>query len=293
MSDTEAGNVSDFPKRHPTICRSLFSFEFRHKVENTAMNFWRKGKLAIARTLRLDVTHPQAHYARFLVERLDGVSRWLDVGCGRQVVPPDKMSLEEQRACFGKVPFLVGIDVDQAILQHPLLKARVIGLCGALPFAADSFDLVTANMVVEHIQDPSTFLADIYRVLRPSGRFIFHTPNSLYYLVCIARVTPEFLKRKLVWILEGRRDEDIFKTYYALNTPQRVAHLAKAVGFEVETLRVEGGDGSFGGLGPLGWAECLLLKALAVVQHGQFNSNLIVSLRKPCHAQTPSLAAVS
>jgi SAM-dependent methyltransferase len=257
------------------------------------MNFWRKGKLAIARTLRLDVTHPQAHYARFLVERLDGVSRWLDVGCGRQVVPPDKMSLEEQRACFGKVPFLVGIDVDQAILQHPLLKARVIGLCGALPFAADSFDLVTANMVVEHIQDPSTFLADIYRVLRPSGRFIFHTPNSLYYLVCIARVTPEFLKRKLVWILEGRRDEDIFKTYYALNTPQRVAHLAKAVGFEVETLRVEGGDGSFGGLGPLGWAECLLLKALAVVQHGQFNSNLIVSLRKPCHAQTPRLAAVS
>ena len=230
MSDTEAGNVSDFPKRHPTICGSLFSFEFRHKVENTAMNFWRKGKLAIARTLRLDVTHPQAHYARFLVERLDGVSRWLDVGCGRQVVPPDKMSLEEQRACFGKVPFLVGIDVDQAILQHPLLKARVIGLCGALPFAADSFDLVTANMVVEHIQDPSTFLADIYRVLRPSGRFIFHTPNSLYYLVCIARVTPEFLKRKLVWILEGRRDEDIFKTYYALNTPQRVAHLAKLSG---------------------------------------------------------------
>jgi hypothetical protein len=69
--------------------------------------------------------------------------------------------------------------------------------------------------------------------------------------------------------------------------------LAKAVGFEVETLRVEGGDGFFGGLGPLGWAECLLLKALAVVQHGQFNSNLIVSLRKPCHAQTPSLAAVS
>ena len=123
------------------------------------MNSWRKGKLAIARTLRLDVNHPQVHYARFLVERLDGVSRWLDVGCGRQVVPPDKMSLEDQRACFGKVPFLVGIDVDQAILQHPLLKARVIGLRGALPFAADSFDLVTANMVVEHIQDPSTFLS--------------------------------------------------------------------------------------------------------------------------------------
>ena len=265
----------------PMIDGNLLSFEFRQTVGNTAMNFWRKGKLAIARTLKLDLTHPQVHYARFLVECLDGVSRWLDVGCGRQVIPPDKMSLEEQRACFGKVRFLVGIDVDQAILQHPLLKARVIGLCGALPFAANSFDLVTANMVVEHIRDPAAFLADIYRVLRPSGRLIFHTPNSLYYLVRMARVTPEFLKRKLVWILERRRDEDIFKTYYALNTLGSVAHFAKAVGFEVETLRVVGGDGSFGGLGPLGWAECIPLKAVAVIKHGEFNSNLIGSLRKP------------
>ena len=245
------------------------------------MNLWRKGKLAIARAMNLDVTHSQVHYARFLGERLEGVSRWLDVGCGRQLVPPDKMPLQQQRACFGQVPFLVGIDVDEAILEHPLLDMRVIGLCGTLPFASETFDLVTANMVLEHVQDPGAFLADVFRVLRSSGRFIFHTPNAQYYLVFLARLTPEFLKRKLIWILEQRRDEDVFRTYYKLNTPRTITHFAKAAGFEVEVLTVKGSDGAFGALGPLGWAECVILKLLSIVGRGRFNSNLIVSLRKP------------
>jgi SAM-dependent methyltransferase len=247
----------------------------------STVNFWRKGKLGIARAMNLDLTHPQTRYARFLAEHVQGVSQWLDVGCGRQIIPPDKMSVEEQRDRFGKVRFLVGIDVDQAILEHPLLSARVIGLCGNLPFAAGTFDLVTANMVVEHVTDPVSFLSDIYRVLRPGGRFIFHTPNSLYYLVGLARLTPEAVKRKVIWGLEQRRDEDIFETHYTLNTPRKVTDAAKTAGFEVEALKVVGGDGSFGPLGPLGWAECVVLKTLSVVKEGQLNSNLIVSLRKP------------
>ncbi len=248
------------------------------------MNFWRKGKLAIARTMDLDLTHPQVHYARFLADRLGGVSRWLDVGCGRQLVPPDKMSLDQQRTCFGQVPFLVGVDIDQAILEHPLLSSRVIGLCGTLPFASETFDLVTANMVLEHVQDPAAFLADIYRVLRPNGRFIFHTPSARYYLVALARLTPESVKHKLIWILERRRDEDIFRTYYRLNTPAAIARFAKTSGFEVDALVVKGGDGAFGALGPVGWVECGVLKLLSVVADGRFNSNLIVSLRKPAPA---------
>ncbi len=255
-------------------------------VGKRTVNFWRKGKLAIARAMNLDLTHPQTRYARFLADHVQGVSQWLDVGCGRQIIPPDKMSLPDQQACFGKVKFLVGLDVDQAILDHPLLSARVIGLCGNLPFSAESFDLVTANMVVEHVTDPVDFLSDIFRVLRPGGRFIFHTPNSRYYLVRLARLTPNSLKRRIIWKLEQRRDEDIFETHYTLNTPDLVAAAARNTGFEVETLNVVGGDGSFGSLGPLGWVECLALKTVAVVRGGQLNSNLIVSLRKPAASAT-------
>lgn len=245
------------------------------------MNFWRKGKLAIAQAMHLDLTHPQVHYARFLAGHLAGVSRWLDVGCGHQLVPPDKMSVQQQRVCFGQVPCLVGIDVDPAIVEHPLLTARVMGFGGRLPFAAESFDLVTANMVLEHVQNPAEFLADIHRVLRPDGHFIFHTPNAQYYLVALARLTPEWLKRNLIWILERRRDEDIFTTYYKLNTPQTITRFANNSGFEVDTLAIKGGDGAFGALGPVGWGECAVLKLLSWLGGGRFNSNLIVSLRKP------------
>jgi len=246
-----------------------------------ATSFWHAGKLAIAGFLDLDLTHGQVHYARFLKLHVDSGTRWLDVGCGRQVVPEFAMTAEEQEALVSRASFLAGVDVDPAIREHPLLTARVIALGGSLPFAPDSFDLVTANMVVEHVSIPVAFLKDVYRVLRPSGRFVFHTPNYLYYLVRIASVTPKRVKNRIVRLLELRRDEDIFETFYRLNTERTIREFARSAGFEVETLMIKGSIGSLGRLGFLGWMECFVLKLLAVVQHGRFNSNLIVSLKKP------------
>jgi SAM-dependent methyltransferase len=254
------------------------------------MNFWRRGKLRLARALRLDVTHPQAHYARFLKDHIQGVSSWLDIGCGRQIVPPDKMPESEQKLYFGSVPLLVGVDVDEAILQHPVIHVRVIALCPPLPFRSASFDLVTANMVIEHVRDPAIFLREVHRVLRPDGTFIFHTPNSRFYLTVIARFTPDWLKHKIVWYLEGRREADIFETFYNLNRPEDITRFADASGFEVVDLLVKGGDGAFGPLGPIGWLECFVLKLLATVRQGRYNSNLIVRLRKRAGSDSRSAA---
>jgi SAM-dependent methyltransferase len=244
------------------------------------MNFWRRGKLRLATALKLDLTHPQVHYARFLQSHTRDVSTWLDIGCGRQIIPPDKMSEDEQKRSFGNIPLLVGVDVDEAILQHQVINARVIALCPPLPFRSGSFDLVTANMVIEHVQDPASFLREVHRVLRPGGSFIFHTPNSRYYLIFIARLTPEWAKHKIVWYLEGRREADIFETHYHMNTPEDIINFAAANKFEVVELALNGGDGTFGRLGPVGWLECFLLKLVASIKSGRYNSNLIVQLRK-------------
>jgi SAM-dependent methyltransferase len=244
------------------------------------MNFWRRGKLRLAQVLNLDLTHPQVHYARFLQDHIREVATWLDIGCGRQIIPSDKMPESEQKRVFGSIPLLVGVDVDEAILQHQVINARVIALCPPLPFRSGSFDLVTSNMVIEHVQDPKAFLGEVRRVLRPAGSFIFHTPNSRYYLTFIARFTPDWLKNKIVWYLEGRREADIFETFYRMNTPEEIIKLAMANRFEVVELFVKGGDGAFGPLGPIGWIECLLLKLIASVKNGRYNSNLIVQLRK-------------
>lgn len=42
----------------------------------------------------------------------------------------------------------------------------------------NSFDTVISFQVIEHIEDDSLFMKDIYRVLRPGGKVIITTPNS-------------------------------------------------------------------------------------------------------------------
>jgi SAM-dependent methyltransferase len=242
---------------------------------------WERGRAAIARALRLDLTHAQEHYARALAAALPAGGRWLDLGCGRQIVPQFAMGLDAQRALVARASLMIGLDVDSAIGQHPLLHGRVMGLGETLPFAARSFDLVTANVVVEHVADPKRFLGEIRRVLRPGGRFLFHTPNYTYYLTLIASVVPDAIKQRIVWMLERRNAADVFPTHYRMNTMKQVRALATACGFEVESLRVAGSVGSFGMMGPLGWLECIPLKLAASVAGGRWNSSLIASLRRP------------
>jgi len=45
-----------------------------------------------------------------------------------------------------------------------------------LPFAHDSFDIVTALDVIEHVDDDLTTLRDLYRVMRPGGLLLISVP---------------------------------------------------------------------------------------------------------------------
>jgi ubiquinone/menaquinone biosynthesis C-methylase UbiE len=47
----------------------------------------------------------------------------------------------------------------------------------ALPFATESFDVVAASDVVEHVEDVERFVAECARVLRPGGLLFLATPN--------------------------------------------------------------------------------------------------------------------
>ena len=245
------------------------------------MNFWQKGKLALAQALNLDLTHSQRHYAAFLNSYVTDGVRWLDVGCGRQILPLWAVPEADQRRMISRCGSVTGIDVDDAIRDHPLLTARVKGLVSSLPFRGGTFDLVTANMVVEHVDDCPAFLADIFAVLKPGGKFVFHTPNYWHYLVLAASLIPDSIKGPIVWWLERRREEDRFRTYYRFNSVTRIRRLAERAGFQIEELRVVGSCGSFGRLGPLGLLECFVLKANSLLCHGKLKSNLVCALRKP------------
>lgn len=48
----------------------------------------------------------------------------------------------------------------------------------AIPFSDDTFDLLIANHILEHIQDYRKALSEFYRILKPGGIAILQTPYS-------------------------------------------------------------------------------------------------------------------
>jgi SAM-dependent methyltransferase len=49
-----------------------------------------------------------------------------------------------------------------------------------LPYGADAFDIVFSIHVLEHTLDPSRYLAELFRVLRPGGVLFLDFPNRYY-----------------------------------------------------------------------------------------------------------------
>ena len=78
--------------------------------------------------------------------------------------------------------WVCGVDVDPVILEHPFLDEAVLCEGTSLPFACGSFDLCVARWVVEHVPDPPSVLAEVARVVRPGGHFVFITSNRWFII---------------------------------------------------------------------------------------------------------------
>jgi len=206
-------------------------------------------------------------------------SRWLDLGCGHQVFA--EWMIAEERDVVSRAGFFAGIDVDvPGIRAHRSLHNPVLGNLTALPFSDGSFDIVTANMVVEHLDQPLAVLAEVYRVLRPGGRFIFHTPNSKCFAMRVGSWLPQPAKNLLIGFFEARKEHDIFKTFYQMNTAPAVAALGAKAGFRVADIRQVNTSAATVMLGPLVVIELVALRILARPAFARWRSNLIAILEK-------------
>jgi ubiquinone/menaquinone biosynthesis C-methylase UbiE len=110
---------------------------------------------------------------------------------------------------------------------------RVAGNIAALPFKDASFDLITANMVLEHVDDPAAVLAEVRRVLRPKGVFVFHTPHKYYPPIMVARLVPQRIKSRLVAFIEHRDESDVYRTVYRMNSAADIRRHSVAAGFTI------------------------------------------------------------
>jgi len=234
------------------------------------------------RLLTPGLRNAQYAYRETLKEKLSADTLWLDIGCGRRLFP-DWMpgGQAEQDALQQKLRTSFGIDPDvSSVRDNRFVRNRVVGDSASLPFESDSFNLLTANMVVEHLAQPQAVLLEARRVLKPNGIFLFHTPNSRSYATLLARIVPAGFKVWLIGLLEGRKEEDVFPTLYRMNTPQQVEQLAKAAGLKVIELRRVESSAQAVMLGPFVLFELLWIKLLRLSSLENLRSNLIVILQK-------------
>ena len=148
----------------------------------------------------------------------------LDAGCGRTT------RLRDYR---DRITRLVGVDRDEAAgRENPFLDEFVpADLDHSLPFDEDSFDLVYANFVVEHLEQPERGFAEWRRVLRP-GVLVLLTSNRASPLMAAADRLPQRARLLIKRRGAGAVERDVYPTRYLANTPERLAAVAAAAGFE-------------------------------------------------------------
>lgn len=148
-------------------------------------------------------------------------SKVLDLGAGRGAgletsdsFPRSLMRLK------GRVAWLSGCDVDEAVLQNEYLDdRRILDPNGPLPYEDATFDLVYSDWVIEHIADVDSFVSEVGRVLKPGGWFCARTPNKWGYIGLGARAVPDALEGAFLRRLQpGRQQRDVFPKMYRLNT---------------------------------------------------------------------------
>lgn len=158
----------------------------------------------------------------------------LDYGAGRGNV--------RQMNFRGIARRVAGIDPEPEVHDNPHLdESGLLDLqTGRIPYPDAAFDLVFADNVMEHVEDPDQVFCEIQRVLRPGGRFLAKTPNKWHYMPTIARSTPTWFHR-FYNRLRGRDVVDTFPTTYQCNTRAAVVKSAAVAGLVVRNVQfIEG-----------------------------------------------------
>jgi ubiquinone/menaquinone biosynthesis C-methylase UbiE len=225
------------------------------------------------------VRYSQEEYEEVLRAHVGRATAWLDLGCGRRILPPWRG--EAEQALVRTCPRVIGVDIDHdAIADNLSVSLKCLATGTALPFAAESFDLVTANMVVEHLQDPTTNFREVSRVLKPGGVFLLHTPNAMGYPTLLARIVPEALKKRAASLLDGRREADVYPTFYRANSRRSIEAIARESSFETIDVHLIVTTAMFAVVPPMALLELLLLRALMHERLSDLRTNIIAALHK-------------
>jgi ubiquinone/menaquinone biosynthesis C-methylase UbiE len=223
--------------------------------------------------------YSQDEYEAQLYRYIGPDTSWLDLGCGRRVLPAWRADSERQLVARAQHVFGIDLDLD-SLRDNESVGHRCQSSVAALPFADQSFTLVTANMVMEHVDDPAAMLVELRRVLKPGGHLIFHTPNASAFPTVVTRLLPDAVKQRAAYLLDGRESKDVFPTYYRANSAGIIRALAANAGFDVAELNLVSSTAVFALVPPLAAMELFWIRSLTSPRRAEKRSNIIAVLRR-------------
>lgn len=105
----------------------------------------------------------------------------------------------------GIEPSLPGVEVSRQRAARLGLSNAVFsqGVGEELPYEESSFDFVISLAVLEHVQDVTAVVSEVFRVLKPGGCAYFEVPNNLFpfeghYKMAWLPMMPKRLAKKYV-----------------------------------------------------------------------------------------------
>lgn len=97
-----------------------------------------------------------------------------DLGCGSGIFT----TLLQQRGYY-----CLGLDLSDRLLKIGKAKTNSQAFLQAdveaLPFSDNSLDCIMLSCLVHHLPDPSLCAKEVFRVLKPGGKFVAFDPNRL------------------------------------------------------------------------------------------------------------------
>jgi SAM-dependent methyltransferase len=128
---------------------------------------------------------------------------------------------------------VIGLDVDPAALENQFVDEVRLLEGPAWPVEARSVDLCVCDHVLEHLQDPGIFFAQVSQALKDGGYLCIRTSNAWGYPALAAQAIPaRFRLDVLAKAKDSLKARDVFPTFYRCNTLWKIRAALDRCGFE-------------------------------------------------------------
>ena len=215
-------------------------------------------------------------FHRLCADSIGGAVKILEIGAG----PSNPTS--HFLATLGEVH---GLDPDPAVRSNDALATATVLESAEFPFSDGFFGACVSNYTLEHVTDPENHLREVARVLRPSGVYVFRTPNQFHYVALAARLTPHWFHVLVANRLRNESAEahDPYPTVYMCNSRTAVRRLSRKAGFEIAVLRMIEKEPSYGMASRALFFPLLAYERLvnATSLMAGLRANIIAVLKKP------------